>query len=187
MARVKYFQNIGEFKRNIGVNERLGLDDRDNTLLSLIQKNPGISQDEMARKVRLSQPSVGARIKRLYGKGILNTVNGVNFRIVDLQLAKIDLTSTDTKSIIGEFRDCPFFLNALITSGRHNLCLFFMATDLKRLEGIVNRHLRSNTKVKEMELNLVISTAKDFVLPMNIDYDNKKQVSCSQDCANCVD
>ncbi|MFW9880755.1 MAG: Lrp/AsnC family transcriptional regulator, partial [Candidatus Thorarchaeota archaeon] len=84
--------------------------------------------------------------------------------------------------IINEFKDCPFFINALITSGRHNLCLLFTATDLKRLEGIVNHHLRGNPKVKEIEMNIVISTAKDFVLPLNIDYENKNQICCSQEC-----
>ena len=130
---------------------------------------------------------VGARIRKLQQEGILQTTNGVNFRIVDLSLAKIDVNSTDTKAIIDEFKDCPFFINALITSGRHNLCLFFMATDLKRLEGIVNFHLRGNSKVKDLEMNIVISTAKDFVLPLNIDYENKKQIGCNQECANCLE
>src|SRR3989338_8548863 len=111
------YKKIEEFNKKIQINEKLGLDERDNALLSLMQKDPNIS----------------------------------------------------------EFKDCPFFLNALITSGKHNLCLLFTATDLKRLEGIVNYHLRGNPKIKNMELNIVISTAKDFVLPLNIDYDNEQQ------------
>ena len=186
MAKKSMFQKLEEFKRKTHFNEKLGLDDRDNTILSLIQKNPNTPQEEIARKVQLSQPSVGARIRKLQQKGILYNINGVNFRVVDLSLAKIDLNATDTTAIISEFKDCPFFINALITSGKHNLCLFFMATDLKRLEGIVNYHLRGNPKVKEIELNIVISTAKDFVLPLNIDYENKDQIKCDQECENCI-
>ena len=182
MAKRKNFQKISDFNKKIGFNEKLGLDTRDNIILSMVQKNPGVSQEEIARKVRLSQPSVGARLKKLQNKGVLCTVNGVNFRVVDLYFAKVDISSTDTASIIREFKDCSFFINALITSGRYNLCLFFMATDLKRLEGIVNHHLRNNSLVKEVELNIVISTAKDFVLPINIDYENKRQMCCEQHC-----
>lgn len=182
----KNFEKIQEFKKKLHINDKLGLDDRDNTILSLVQKNPKISQEEIAKKIRLSQPSVGARIKGLHKKGILTSVNGVNFRIVDLNLAKIDVNATDTTAIISEFKDCPFFLNALITSGKHNLCLLFMATDLKRLEGIVNRHLRGNPKVKEIEMNIIISAAKDFILPLNIDYENKDQICCDQECINFV-
>lgn len=180
------FKKIEEFKKKTQFNDKLGLDDRDNVILTLLQRDPNISQEEIAKKIKLSQPSVGARIRKLQQKGILHNINGVNFRIVDLSLAKVDVTATDTAAIISEFSDCPFFINALITSGKHNLCLFFMATDLKRLEGIVNHHLRGNPKVKDVELNIVISTSKDFVLPLNIDYDNKQQVDCPQFCRESI-
>jgi DNA-binding Lrp family transcriptional regulator len=183
----KLYTKVEEFKKKMAFNEKLGLDDRDNTILSLIQKHHDISQEEIAKKIKLSQPSVGARIKKLKDKGVLHTINGVNFRVVDLNFAKIDVNATDTTAIISEFKDCPFFLNALITSGKHNLCLLFMATDLKRLEGIVNHHLRGNPKVKDIVMNIVISTAKDFVLPLNIDYENNRQLSCEQHCKDCLD
>ena len=183
---VTNFTKLDEFKKRTKFNEKLGLDDRDNTILSLIQNNPDISQEEIAEKIKLSQPSVGARLKKLKEKGILYTVNGVNFNKVDLYLAKIDVNSTDTKSIIDDFKDCPFFLNALVTSGKFNLCLLFTATDLKRLEGIVNTHLRNNPKIKDIELNIVITTAKDFILPLNVDYSNEKQLNCTQHCSDCL-
>ncbi|MBW2990587.1 Lrp/AsnC family transcriptional regulator [Candidatus Woesearchaeota archaeon] len=181
-GKQKLFSKLDDFKKKIQFNEKLGLDDRDNTLLSMIQKNPKISQEEIAKKIKLSQPSVGARIRRLQQKGILHNISGVNFRVVDLSLAKVDINSTDTTAVIKEFKDCPFFINALVTSGKYNLCLFFMATDLKRLEGIVNYHLRGNPKVKEIEMNIVISSAKDLVMPLNIDYESKEQVTHDQKC-----
>ena len=176
------FMKLEEFKKKTKFNERLGLDDRDNTILSLVQNDPLVSQEEIAKKIKLSQPSVGARIRKLREKGILHTVNGVNFKVADLVLGKIDLITTNTVGILAEFRDCPFFVNALVTSGRYNLCLLFMATDLKRLEGIVNYHLRGNPKVKDVELNIVISTAKDLVLPLNLDLEKNKRGACGEKC-----
>ena len=186
MAAKKYFQKVEDFKKKIRFNEQLGLDERDNTILSLIQNNPEISQEDVAKKVKLSQPSVGARIRKLKEKGILCNINGVNFKVVELFLAKVDVNATDTNSIIEEFKDCPCFLNALIVSGRYNVCLLFTATDLKRLEGLINYHLRDHPKVKEIQMNIVISTAKDFVLPLNINYENKRQIECNQKCRECV-
>lgn len=176
------FTKVEDFKKTYTFNDKLHLDERDNIILTLVQKNPEISQDEIAKQIKLSQPSVGARIKKLKEKGILHIVNGVNFKIADLSLAKIDVYTTDTTAIIKEFTDCPFFINALITSGRYNLCLFFMSTDLKTMEGIVNFHLRSNPKVKDLELNIVIATARDFVLPLNLSYQDKKSLSCNVEC-----
>jgi len=187
MTKEKTFKKIEEFKKKTHFNEKLDIDDRDNMILSLIQKDTNISQEEIAKKIKLSQPSVGARIRKLQQKGILHNINGVNFRIVDLNLAKIDVNATDTTAIIKEFKDCPFFINALITSGKYNLCLFFTAIDLKRLEGIVNYHLRGNPKVKEIQMNIVISSAKDLILPLNIDYENEKQLSCEQHCKDCIE
>ncbi len=186
MAKNNNFAKVEEFKKKIQLFEKLDLDDRDNTILSLIQKNPEISQDEIARHIRLSQPSVGARLKKLRQKGILHSINGVNFRVVDLKLAKVDVNAKDTQGVIDIFKDCPFFLNAMVTSGKYNICLLFMATSLKRLEGIVNHHLRNNDQVKDLELNVVITTAKDFVLPLNIDFENKNQLNCGQECHDCI-
>ena len=183
MGKKSNFIKLDEFKKKVGFNTKLDLDERDNVILTLLQNNPSVSQEEIAKKIKLSQPSVGARIRKLQEKGILHNINGVNFRVVDLSLGKVDVNTTDTSAILSEFRDCPFFVNALITSGKHNLCLFFTATNLKRLEGIVNHHLRGNPKVKDLELNIVISTAKDFIHPLNLDYDNSKQVDCDQSCA----
>ena len=183
MKKAKTFIKLEEFKKNTDFNEKLGLDDRDNIILALLQKDPNVSQEEIAKKIKLSQPSVGARIKKLQDKGILHTINGVNFRRVNLSLGKIDVNTTDTGSILKEFENCPFFVNALITSGRYNLCLFFTATTLKRLEGIVNHHLRANPMVKDLELNIVISAAKDFIHPINLSYDEDNKLNCDFECA----
>lgn len=184
MAKIPTFQDIEEFKKKTKFNEKLDLDDRDNTILSLISNNPEISQEDIAKQIKLSQPSVGARLRKLKEKGILYNVNGVNFKVVDLFLGKVDVDATNTEAVIEQFKDCPFFVNALITSGKYNLCLLFTATDLKRLEGIVNHHLRGNKNVKDVQLNIVISTVKDLVLPLNIDYCNKNQIDCDQTCGN---
>ncbi|MGM5487846.1 MAG: Lrp/AsnC family transcriptional regulator [Nanobdellota archaeon] len=158
---------------------KLNLDQRDYTIISLLQENPKVSQEEIAKKIKLSQPSVGARIKRLSEKGIIQIVNGVNFKVVDLFLAKVDVYASDTKAVLDEFLGCPWFINGLVTSGRYNLCLLFVSTDLKCIEGIVNTHLRDNGHVRDVEMNIVISAAKDLVLPLNLNGENPR---CNKDC-----
>jgi DNA-binding Lrp family transcriptional regulator len=165
------------------IKDKLGLDARDNVIIQMLQKDPNVSQEDIAKKVKLSQPSVWARIRNLKAKGIINQIVGMDFKTVDLDLAKVDVSATDTQAIIDEFNDCPYFINAMITSGKFNVCLLFAGTDLKNIEGIVNHHLRGNPKVKDVELNIVISTAKKFVLPLNLDCNSKE---CNQDCKNCL-
>ena len=166
------------------IKEKLKLDERDNIIIQILQKNPDTSQEEIAKILKISQPSVWVRIKHLKDRGVIKHVVGMDFKTVDLSLAKVDVSTTNTQAIIDEFDDCPYFINALITSGKFNVCLFFTGTDLKNIEGIVNHHLRENPKVKDIELNIVISTAKSFVLPLNLDYKNQKK--CNEECKDCI-
>ena len=188
MAKKKNFTHLDElFAKKVSMKDKLKIDNRDDTIIQMLGQDPNVSQDDIAKKLKLSQPSVWARIKNLKEKGIIKHVVGMDFQKVDLDLAKVDVSATDTKAVIKEFKDCPYFINALITSGKFNITLFFTGTSLKHIEGIVNHHLRGNSKVKDIELNIVISTEKSLVFPLNLDCTNKKQVECNQDCKNCLD
>ncbi len=174
----KNYIHIKDLKKRSHLSAKLGIDERDNIILSMIQDNPEVSQEQIAKRIKLSQPSVGARIRKLQQKGILKGINGVNFRRVELHLVKVEINATDTRSIIEEFMDCPYFINALTTSGRYNIMMLFTGTDLKMIEEVVNNHLRANDKVKELEMNVIISAAKDLVLPLNISAESNKLHNC---------
>ncbi len=179
------FKKLEDIFPEKGLKKKLNLDERDIKLMSMLQKDPDTTQDKLASSLKLSQPSVWARLKKLKESGAIDVIAGTNFKKVDLFLAKIDLSATDTDKIIQEFIHCPFFINAFVMSGKHNLCLLFTSTSLKHLEGIVNHHLRSNPLVKEIEMNIIISTTKDFIMPINIDCEDKDQQDCPQHCKQC--
>ena len=52
------------------------MDEKDRRILSLLRENPEIRQREIARLVGISQPSVGARIKKLKERGLISYVVG---------------------------------------------------------------------------------------------------------------
>ncbi|MFA4955953.1 MAG: Lrp/AsnC family transcriptional regulator [Candidatus Methanoperedens sp.] len=166
--------------------EFLDLDKRDREILSLLEQYPEMSQSDMAEKLKISQPSVSARIHKLKQKGALSHVVGMNLKKVDLYLAKVDVVANNTSSILDIFKDCPYFLNGLIVSGRNNLCLFFVGEDISTLEAIVDGHLRSNPLVKSAELSIVITTMKDFVMPIKMNFDFSSTPPCGNGC-NCKD
>lgn len=102
----------------------LDIDKRDREILSLLEKSPEMSQNDMAEILKISQPSVSARIHKLKQKGALVHIVGMNLKKVKLHMAKVDVTANNTSSLLDIFKDCPYFLNGLIVSGKHNLCLF---------------------------------------------------------------
>lgn len=160
----------------------LDLDKRDREILSLLEKSPEMSQSDMAEILKISQPSVSARIHKLKQKGALAHVVGMNLKKVKLHMAKVDVTANNTSSLLDIFKDCPYFLNGLIVSGKHNLCLFFVGEDIATLEAIVDGHLRNNPLVKEAEVSIVISPMKDLIMPLRMNFDFKDTPPCGNQC-----
>ncbi len=164
--------------------EFLDLDKRDREILSLLERNPEMSQNDMAEKLKISQPSVSARVHKLKQKGALSHVVGMNLKKVNLYMAKVDVMAKNTSSVLDIFKDCPYFLNGLIVSGEHNLCLFFVGEDIATLEAIVDGHLRNNPVVSSAKVSIVITPLKDFILPVKMSFGSSDIPPCGNGC-NC--
>lgn len=163
--------------------EFLDLDKKDREILSLLEKNPEMSQNDMAEKLKISQPSVSARIHKLKQKGALSHVVGMNLKKVNLYMAKVDVIAKNTSTVLDIFKDCPYFLNGLIVSGEHNLCLFFVGEDIATLEAIVDGHLRNNPLVSSAKVSIVITPMKDLILPLKMNFDFSDVPPCGIGCA----
>lgn len=163
------------------------LDEKDKKIISLIRNNPKISQKEIGREVKLSQPSVALRLKRLKERGFIEEIMGMNLSKVGLYIAKVDITAENPTKMITTFKDCPFFLNALIVSGKNNLCLFFVCENITTLETIVDFHLRAHQEVQSIDFNIVISSAEDLVMPVKMNTKRFQRSPCGVDimCKNC--
>ncbi len=141
------------------------LDNKDRMIISLYANNPDISQDEIAHKINLSQPSVAIRIKKLKESGALEFQTGINPLKMGLYMAKVDISTSNPKSILTMFQNCPYFANGFSISGKNNLCLFFISENIATLEAIVNGHIRPNKSINEVDFNIVINTERDFIIP----------------------
>jgi DNA-binding Lrp family transcriptional regulator len=164
------------------------LDDKDRTIITMYADDPDISQERIAKAVKLSQPSVAARVSRLRRVGALEKNVGISPLKMGLYLAKVDLTSNEPEAILCRFRDCPYFANGFSVSGRHNLCLLFFSESVTTLESIVNGHIRSDPSVKEVDFNIVITAERDFVVPARLRAERVKEPPCGMkgDCLKCL-
>ena len=162
------------------------LDDKDRTIISMYSSDPEVSQEAIAEKVKLSQPSVAARISKLKDSGALEYRYGINPLRLGLYLAKVDLSSTRPDEILQMFRGCPYFANGFTVSGKNNLCLLFFSESVATLESIVNGHIRSNPSVREVDFNIIITAEKDLVVPAILNPERKDRPPCGIDI-NCRD
>jgi len=163
------------------------LDRKDRVILSLIHGNQDISQEEIAQELHISQPSVAARLKKLKKRGLIEQIVGVNLNKVELKVAVVRLATTNTEKILNMFRDCPFFLNGFIISGEENLVLLLVGDDLASLESIIDSHIRSDKDVKSVDFDVIITSIKDFVTPINIPMKALNKPPCGLDhkCEEC--
>ncbi|MEM4730079.1 MAG: Lrp/AsnC family transcriptional regulator [Thermoplasmata archaeon] len=146
--------------------ERRSLDGRDRAILTMFSRDPGVSQEAIAREVGLRQPSVAVRVRKLREGGYLEVQAGIDPFAVGLQMAKVDVRATNPSRILSMFSGCPYFMNGMVVSGRSNLCLFFVAERISTLEAIVDHHLRNIPGVQDVDFNIVISPAKKIVMPV---------------------
>jgi len=168
-------------------NSALELDSKDRTILSLTYGNQEISQEEIAKKLHISQPSVAVRIKKLKDRGLIDQIIGVNLNKVGLKVAMVRLSTTNTEKILNMFRDCPFFLNGFIVSGKDNLVLLLVGDDMASLESIIDSHIRPDKDVQSVDFDIIITSIKDFVIPINMPTDTLNNPPCGLDhkCEEC--
>jgi len=168
-------------------NSNIKLDKKDRTILSLTYSNQDVSQEEMAKKLHISQPSVAARIKKLKNRGLIEQIIGVNLNKVGLKVAMVRVSTTNTEKVLNMFRDCPFFLNGFIISGKENLVLLLVGDDMASLESIIDSHIRPDKDVQSVDFNVIITSIKDFVIPINMPTEALNRPPCGLDhkCEEC--
>jgi DNA-binding Lrp family transcriptional regulator len=143
----------------------MDLDEKDRIIISMFAQNPNVSQEEIAEQVKLSQPSVAMRIKKLKRQGALSTQTGIDPLKMGLYMAKVDISTNNPNEILNMFKNCPYFANGMSISGKNNLCILFVSETIATLEAIVNGHIRPNESVSEVDFNIVIKTERDFIIP----------------------
>ncbi len=165
--------------------DKADFDDKDRKIISIFEENPDVSQADIAQQVGLSQPTVGARIQKLKQSGAISTAVGMDLKKIGLNMAKVDLTTRDSIEIINQFKNCPYFLNGLIVSGKENLTLFFAAEDIATIEAVVDRHLRSNPSVSNVDLGIVVSPVREMIVPVKMALEKLDKAHCGFDCREC--
>ena len=163
------------------------LDDKDRQIISILVENPEASQSYIATKVNLSQPSVGSRIHRLKENGAIAFRVGMDFKKIGLHIGKADIAAKNVETVIKKLQECPYFLNAFIISGTHNLSLFLAGEDISTLEALVEHHVRRDPEVRDVTFDVVVSSSRDLVIPVQLSLDKEQGAPCGEcKCGECA-
>jgi DNA-binding Lrp family transcriptional regulator len=163
-------------------NKKLTIDEVDKTIITLLQSNPDMTHSEIAAKVHKSQPAVGARIIKLKRKNLICKTVGVNFRKVDIKIAKVEMMVKNVSEIMTKIEQCPFVLHAFKISGNYNLCIMISAPDIQTVDKMVDLCYRSDPNVFTINVSYIISSVKDLIMPINFDIEHFDEFGCGQNC-----
>lgn len=163
----------------------INLDTKDRAILEILKNNPDISQNDIAKMVNLSQPSVGARIKKLKDSGIINHTYGIDLKNPGFYILKVDVKCNRPEELVKMFKGCPYFLNAFTVAGNYNLTILFVGEEVFSLQAIVDQHVRISPFVDDVEIGLMISAERSAVVPMRIKVKNSDKAPCNSDCRDC--
>lgn len=166
--------------------DKLGIDDKDTKILSLVMKNPDISQQTLAKELDLSQPSINVRMRKLKERGILVQTAGLDAKSAGVSLARVDFTCSNAEEVLGILNQCSFFVNGFIMSGTRNVSVFLVGEDLRKVEHIVNRYLRSSPQVSNIELSVVVNTTKEFVCSVDVQKERTEPCADPESCKECA-
>ncbi len=162
-------------------NEKLKIDEVDKQIIQLLQDNPEMTHSEISEKVHKSQPAVGARIIKLRRKNLLVTQIGVNFKKVDIKIAKVTMLVKNVGDLLGKMEKCPFVLHAFKISGITNLLVLIAAPDIKTIDSMVDLCWRSHPDIMTINVSYIISSVKDLILPVNFDIEFFGEFGCGRE------
>ncbi len=165
--------------------DSMKLDEIDVQIISMLEEDPTLTHSEIARRIDRSQPAVGSRIHKLEERGILRTQIGVDFKKFDIYLVKVEIFTKDPEEVMIMARKCPFVINAMKITGERNICILLAATDLKKLDTVVDYHFRDNKDVQKVKMEMVTDYANPFILPVNFIteyHEPNTKVGCGDKC-----
>jgi Lrp/AsnC family leucine-responsive transcriptional regulator len=162
------------------------LDEKDKKILSLLCQNPEVSQAELSKQLKISQPAVSARVRKLEQKGALAHVVGTDVKKAQLFMAKLDVATNHVEQFLKSLDECPLYLNSFVTSGKSNLTVLLVGENIRSIMSCVDSHLRQNPLVKDTEFDLIITPVRPFIVPIKPSMEKKKITPCGADCGNCA-
>lgn len=165
-------------------NDILDIDDDDKKIIEMIEDNPNITHNEIAKEIEKSQPAVGARIIKLERKNLLTKQVGFNIKYVDIKVAIVFVSTKDVEKIVEKVSSCPFINHTFKISGEYNLLCFIAASNLQTIEHLIDICFRKDPNVINVKTNVLIDSIHDFVVPIDFQIENFDETSsyCGPDC-----
>ena len=159
------------------------LDEKDRIIISLMQKNPHLSQSEIAQHVDLSQPAAYFRIQKLVKKGFLSRFVGVDIKKISLLMAKLDIQVDNPDLMFPLIENCPYILNSYYMDGGNVFSLFMGGEDKGTIQAVKSNILKSDG-FRELHFHSIRDSKSNLIMPLSM-VKRRNEPPCMNACQKC--
>ncbi len=143
------------------------LDATDYVLLSILQADGRVTNSDLAKRVKLSPPSVLQRVKHLerygYIKGYTALLDAekLNLKITVLALVSLALHEEDSmERLIQEFTDMPEVMECHHVSGEFDFLIKIVVEDMRSYERLLREHILKVKGIGQIRSSFVLASPK---------------------------
>jgi DNA-binding Lrp family transcriptional regulator len=143
------------------------LDKFDRKILTLLQADGRLSNQELAEKIGLSPAPCWRRVKRLESDGLIDgyvaMLNAVQLGLSVTAFTFVSLENHHPDSVEAfdrVIRTCPEVMECYSLSGQHDFLLRIVATDLAAYEEFLSKNLLAISSVRSASTSFVLKTKK---------------------------
>lgn len=139
------------------------LDDRDVFLLRTLSKYPKISQVQLAKKMKLTQPAISLRLRRLGENGFMRDASPeIDPKSIGFKLMKVDMQTNRGSDIIQKFRGCPAVVNSYLTEGKNGLCMIIAGESREFCDCMITEHLEKHPDISNVRSEVIVESMRGF-------------------------
>lgn len=142
---------------------------------------------EIAKETGLTPVGIKKRVERLMEKEILKiqaALNTEKFYSVSATVG-VEADPKTISKLIKQFANCPLVYNLVKVSGHHNLIIDIIAPNSKRINDLIEKQIRSNTKIRYLEVDLGELPIIPKTHSLLTFVDKSKKCPCQTKCNEC--
>ncbi|GJE02366.1 Lrp/AsnC family transcriptional regulator [Methylobacterium isbiliense] len=145
----------------------MNVDDKDDKILALIQKNNSLTREQIGREVNMSPTGVVKRLKKLHKSGLIEgTVAVLDLKAIGPFVSALVWCSFDPDgpSTVDQFMECVLpraeITNAWVVTGEVDVVLLVMSRTLDEYEAALRRLQADFPQLKNIRTHVVLRWSK---------------------------
>ncbi len=163
------------------------IDELDRQILSLLHKNPRITQGKIAGEIGRSQASVSNRVINLHRKGMLAINKGVNFKKTQvILLVQVEISTRNVGAIAKKLSLCSAVPLGYHVQNNASIIAFFAGPSIEQIIVIIDECFQNDEHVLGIETHPIVDYARDLILGYSFDEAGNPEKKCRRCCVPCT-